>query len=214
MLAVITGALLALAASAGEPLFDAAGCRACHRIGGSGGNSGPDLTYVGFRRSKAWLELWLRSPHAWKPDTRMPEFRPRPGALGALAEYLSSLRGQRYRVDPPWRRRSSLDPAERGRVIYDRVGCVACHGPGGAGGHPNNNVPGGAIPPLRDLVGTYTDEELVRRIASGKRPDKEDPSGPEPLVLMPAWREVLGDEDIAAVAAYLRTLAPASGADW
>jgi len=38
-----------------------------------GGNTGPDLTLVGHRRPRAWLEKWLASPRAYKHDTEMPE---------------------------------------------------------------------------------------------------------------------------------------------
>lgn len=207
-------ALPCLAAEPGRALFDAAGCRACHRIGERGGNSGPDLTLVGLRRGRPWLDRWLASPAAWKPDTLMPDFKLRPGAADALAGYLASLDG-RSGPPPSWRGpRAPAEPAALGRLIYDRAGCVACHGPRGSGGHPNNNVPGGAIPALKDLAPTYTEAELVERIRRGKRPDKEDPGGPEPLVAMPAWGSVLGEAELRAVAAYLKTFAPAPAADW
>jgi len=57
----------------GAARFDAAGCRACHRVGAAGGGSGPDLTLVGVRRPRAWIENWLKSPRAWKSDTLMPD---------------------------------------------------------------------------------------------------------------------------------------------
>jgi mono/diheme cytochrome c family protein len=85
---------------------------------------------------------------------------------------------------------------------------VACHGPEGRGGHPNNNVPGLAIPALPALVATYNKDELTARIRGGRVPDKADPSGPAPLVKMPAWGEVLSEAEISEVADYLMALAP------
>lgn len=198
----------------GKELFDAMGCRACHRVGASGGNAGPDLTWVGFRRGREWLDRWLQDPRAWKPGALMPDLRPSPKARAALVEYLSSLRGQGHGDRPPWR--GLADLVQAGRRVYLKAGCVACHGPGGRGGEPNNNVPGRAIPALDRLVATYTPEELARRIRSGARPVKEDPTGPEPLVSMPAWGEALTEPDIEAVASYLMTLAAkgAPGEDW
>jgi mono/diheme cytochrome c family protein len=181
---------------AGRALMAAAGCFACHRVAGVGGNAAPDLSYVGFRRSKAWLDLWLRDPHAWKADTRMPNFRLKPGARDAIVDYLASLKGA---GDPPWRGAGE----RRGRLIYDRAGCVACHGPKGTGGQPNNNVPGGAIPALAKAGEGYTLEELERVIRDGERADKADPGGPEPLVSMPAWGKVLSTDDIEAVSRYV-----------
>ena len=88
------------------------------------------------------------------------------------------------------------------------------HGARGAGGHPNNNVPGGKIPSLAALAGTYTVEELKARIRRGSKPDPADPRGPEPLVAMPAWGEALSDEELGSVAAYVKGLATAGKEEW
>jgi len=104
---------------------------------------------------------------------------------------------------------------EAGRKLFSSVGCVACHGPAGSGGHPNNNVPGGVIPPLPALAATYTEDELVERIRRGKRPDKHDPAGPEPLVSMPAWGGTLDEPQLRSLAQYVKSLAAAAPAsDW
>lgn len=181
----------------GRALYSAAGCQACHRVGETGGNAGPDLTMVGVRRSRAWLELWLSHPAAWKPDTLMPDFKLPPKTLQAIVDYLAGLKGQEYRERSPW----------DGRAVYARAGCVACHGPQGRGGHPNNNVAGGAIPGLSSVAETFTLDELKEKIRRGVlKPEKADPHGPEPLVFMPAWREIIKESEIDAVASYLMAL--------
>src|SRR5690348_3391254 len=86
---------------AGKALFAAAGCRACHRVGAEGGNSGPDLTLVGFRRKREWLERWLADPSAWKHDTLMPNFRLKASDRAGLVDYLSSLKGRDWDGRPP-----------------------------------------------------------------------------------------------------------------
>lgn len=187
---------------AGKRLFDAHGCAACHRIGAKGGNSGPDLTLVGFRRSRHWLDIWLKSPRAWKHDTLMPEFKLDVPERLALADYLASLQ----KDDRPL-------PAS-GKELFARAGCAACHGAGGRGGHPNTNVPGGQIPALSKTAGTFTLEELRRKIARGSMPEKENPAGPEPLVSMPRWQERLSEAEIARVAQYVLTLADKTGEDF
>ncbi len=192
----------AAAQPAGRAVFDAAGCAACHRVDERGGNTGPDLSFVGFRRGRPWLELWLKDPKAWKPDTLMP----RPGLSdadrGAVVDYLASLQGP-----PPGRRPwDATDPPRRGEVLFRRAGCVACHGPGGKGGHPNNNVRGGVVPAVDRVAETFTLEELVKKIAGGAHPQKSDPAGADPLAAMPAWGETLDDAELRAVAAYLMTL--------
>ena len=213
---VVASILMILAVSAaagaqtpGRALFEAAGCRACHRVGEAGGNAGPDLTYVGFRRSRAWLDAWLEDPHAWKKDTLMPNFKLAPKTREAIVDFLVALKGEEYPPGrAPWDDPALFsDAAARGKVLYLRAGCVACHGPQGRGGHPNNNVAGDAIPALAGVAQTFTREELKSKISRGVlKPDRRDPAGPEPMVFMPAWGQTLKDADIDAVAAYLMTL--------
>lgn len=202
---------LAVAAGAaehpGRAVFDAAGCRSCHRVGERGGNAGPDLTLVGLRRSREWLELWLADPKGWKKDARMPDLRLRPRERAAAADYLATLKGG------DWRRRPWEGRPDAGRVIYERAGCVACHGVRGRGGHPNNNVPGQAIPSLAKAFEGFTLEELQEKIRRGSRPEPERPEGLRPLAHMPAWGEVLGDGEIEAVARYVASLGEGGG-DW
>ena len=97
----------------------------------------------------------------------------------------------------------------RGEAIYERVGCATCHGKGGKGGYRNNNVIGGQVPSLVNAADGFTKMELARRIADGVRhPIKNDPAGPEPMLHMPAWKEVLTPEQIVAVADYVLSLKP------
>ncbi len=185
------------------------GCMSCHRIGERGGNAGPDLSVVGLRHSREWLERWLKDPRAWKHDTAMPNFRLSDGSRSAIVDYLASLRGRDYIKES-----AHGDPLERGRRIYLRAGCVACHGAGGRGGHPNNNVAGGRIPALDRVAEGFSPEELEQRIRRGRRPDKEDPRGPDPLVAMPAWGALLSDAEIKDVSAYVSSLNTGARQDW
>jgi mono/diheme cytochrome c family protein len=185
--------------SAAEPaaLFDSHGCRSCHKIGARGGNSGPDLTLVGHRRPKAWLESWLSSPRAYKHDTKMPEQGLAASDRSALAVYLSEQKGQAWGSGRPW--------GADGRGIYQLAGCVACHGVQGRGGHPNPGGRGGWIPPLGPLMATYKKDELVAKLKLGAKADAEP--GRVAEVDMPAWAGVLNDRELSALADYLLTLA-------
>jgi nitric oxide reductase subunit C len=81
------------AAKPGAALFQTNGCTACHIIGGVGGTVGPDLTRVGARQTKEWIEGQLRDPKSHKPDSIMPSFAKLPaGDIANLADYLSGLK--------------------------------------------------------------------------------------------------------------------------
>lgn len=204
-------ALLTAACAPSEPVsqgrayYAASSCRNCHRIGAEGRSAGPDLSFVGFRQSPEWLDLWLKDPKAWRPQTTMPDPRLSPTARRQIVLYLSELKGQDMKPRP-WE--SLTEPVAKGRLIFQRAGCIACHGPAGRGGYPNSNVPGREIPVLARTARTFTKAELVAKIRLGSTPQKEDASGPAPLVRMPAWGEVLSDSELEAVAEYLLTIKP------
>lgn len=88
--------LAAIASSAGKPgetVFKSEGCPACHRIGGIGGEIGPDLTNVGARRDREWIEKQIKDPKSHNPNSIMPAFaRLSEKDLEALVNYLSGLR--------------------------------------------------------------------------------------------------------------------------
>lgn len=71
--------------AAGARLFQNAGCAACHRIAGTTANglAGPDLTYVGARRTlgagilpnnRGTMMGWIANSQAIKPNNRMPPY--------------------------------------------------------------------------------------------------------------------------------------------
>lgn len=84
---------------------------------------------------------------------------------------------------------------ERGRPIFERH-CVVCHGPQGRGDGPESPF---LSPRPASLISAATsvksDAELLRTIANGK-----------PRTAMPAWKNVLSDEERRDVLAYIRSL--------
>lgn len=188
-------------ASESAALFDAHGCRSCHKLGARGGNSGPDLTMVGHRRPKAWLEKWLASPRAYKHDTLMPEQGLSASDRAGLAEFLSAQTGQAWGSRRPWDMQYGV---EQGKITFVRAGCVACHGPAGAGGHPNPGGRGGWIPALPPLLATYKKDELLTKLKRGAKSDPEP--GRVAEADMPGWDKILSDSELDALADYLLTL--------
>jgi mono/diheme cytochrome c family protein len=195
----------------GKAYFRGMGCFKCHQIGNEGAAVGPDLTMVGFRKTPQWIDLWLKDPVSWKKDTVMPRFYLKDNVRGALVAYLASLKGQDWKGQPPWNAPDLMnDPVKRGERLYNRLGCVGCHGKAGRGGYPNNNVVGGKIPSLTLAADGYSKDELKKKISQGvPKPAKNDPNGPEPMVSMPSWGQVLKDDELNALVEYLYSLRPA-----
>lgn len=104
-----------------------------------------------------------------------------------------------------------LDPQlDRGRQLYEKYSCVACHGAGGAGGiHNVNAQTGGRINGLRMVSESYTKQELAKKILDGVPVvDKADPSGPTPPLTMPAYRGLIGTQELEDLVGYLFSLGP------
>ena len=108
-------------------------------------------------------------------------------------------------------RAGPLDPAlDRGRQLYEKYSCIACHGAGGVGGVYNANAQtGGMINGVRFVAETYTKEDLSKKIRDGVPiVPKADPNGPNPPLAMPSYRGVIGFEEMRGLVDYLYSLRP------
>jgi len=87
------------------------------------------------------------------------------------------------------------DVSDRGKLIYEQR-CALCHGPQGRGDGPEapflSPRPGSLISAATSVK---SDADLLAVIANGK-----------PRTAMPAWKDLLTDEQQRDVLAYLRTL--------
>ncbi|WZO96475.1 c-type cytochrome [Isosphaeraceae bacterium EP7] len=120
------------------------GCTGCHTIGGEG-SFGPDLTdarqvgpnlkHLASKVSKDWTARWIKNPHAFRPDTRMPRFydvsnnasakdQPKVAAeVHAMTHYLFSVsKPPEGFVDVP-----AKGDAAKGKETFLQKGCLACH---------------------------------------------------------------------------------------
>ena len=175
-----------------------------------------------------WLERKLAHPRSLNPGLRveqlpageeevfpsaMPYFGLTEEEVTALTTYLLSLKA----FDPPasYVRRPKPAPTttygssvERGKAVFDRYGCAACHGPGGVGGRRNWNAGlGGEVPPLLYAKAYYDKESLKRLIREGRQPaPRAQPGRPNPPLYMPAWKDRISEEDLDALADYLLSL--------
>ncbi|MBB5030908.1 c-type cytochrome [Prosthecobacter vanneervenii] len=176
-------------------------CTACHTAPASWqqrlvAKEGPRLGGVGSRLDADTLWLMIRSPQTRKKGTQMPGLFH--GAEGddekveALVEYLSAMKWDAPQVP--------AGDAERGKDLYHKVGCVACHEPGKdvrppkAAPDAEVEKPGNASVPIA-LADAYDFTALSYFL---RHPLAIRPSG-----RMPDMR--LTEQEASDIAAYLHT---------
>ncbi len=100
--------------------------------------------------------------------------------------------------------------AARGRQVYLRYGCSACHGPDGKGGFANANAEtDGKVPGVTFVAEGFTRRELRKKILDGFAPvGKKDPNGPRPPFRMPGWAGQMTDAEVGDLVEYLWSLYP------
>jgi mono/diheme cytochrome c family protein len=201
---------------AAKSLFHSLGCRGCHKVGGVGGDDGPDLTLTG-QKDPALLDFshvpgehtlanWhaehLRAPARIVPGSQMPAFGLSEDQVQALTLYLVSLRRSSY-PEAYWpkdrvraARLGEREFATDGATLYGTF-CAACHGTKGEGmryaGMPFFPAVG-----KPDFLAVASDEFIAATITHGRAGRR-----------MPAWGEKVGGlrpEEIASVVGHLRTL--------
>ena len=80
------------AVSRGRQLFVEYHCWGCHTLDSEKSAIGPDLTGVGRRLRRGYLETFLKDPVALVPGAQMKELKLWPEEAEAVAAYLSTLR--------------------------------------------------------------------------------------------------------------------------
>jgi mono/diheme cytochrome c family protein len=112
----------------------------------------------------------------------------------------------------------------RGKYLVTIAGCSDCHTPGGLLGNSDMkrylggsdvgfSIPGEGVfvgqnltPDKETGLGAWSIDEIVTALRKGKRPDGSDISGVMPW---PAFAH-LTDEDVTAIAVFLKSLPPVS----
>ena len=168
-------------------VWDRYRCGSCHQVRGSGGNvSHAPLDLEGSQVEPGWLFDFLKFPYTLRPivPARMPRLRVNDAEARTLTNYFESVF-----IDD--RIPAELDPplgdaeASRGAVLFNDLGCIACH---------VVDKQGGYVGPVLDDVGARLRPGwLVAWI--------EQPSRYRPETIMPD--RGLGEADARALAAFL-----------
>ncbi len=183
----------------GRVLLSELNCVACHAGEGVSEaeltrKGAPDLTKVGERITPHFLREFLKSPHGTQPGTTMPDLlaglpvTERDQAAEALVHFLVSQGGPIAESKVG----GSEHDVERGRELFNSIGCAACHTERVP---ENERVPeeSGGLLPLSGLAGKTTVAELSAFLMD---PLKARGSG-----RMPSFR--LDKKEAQSIAIYL-----------
>ncbi len=181
-------------ADKGELLLSELNCLSCHSASKEvmarvGTKSAPDLSKVGERLTPHYIEEFIRNPHSTKEGTTMPgifhssEAQAADGAVEFLTHFLVSQSGG----IKPSKAAINSSLVQRGRDIFHKVGCVACHAPEKEGDGFKGSVP----------IGNQSRKTTVEQLTAFlKNPHSVRGSGRMPNL-------GLSDAEAEAVAFYL-----------
>ena len=85
---------------------------------------GPNLKEIRNKLHRDWIPLWIKNPQAFRPTTKMPQFRLKDEEIRAISAFVWQA-GIRERVpsQPPGN-------TSRGRQLFEMRGCLSCHSVG------------------------------------------------------------------------------------
>jgi mono/diheme cytochrome c family protein len=194
--------------AAGAHAFVQFACAQCHGDHGAGGVSPdvPALKSIAASLTAAQLRSIINHGAGISSDPQRPFMPVWHGVIAsrqvsALVAYMKAGFPSVPYADPvpiP----SAQGDAVAGASLYQRYGCINCHGPNGLGGVPNPESPDTVIPPLvgADFHREFSDAAIAKVIRSGSV------IGKAPIVSMPHWGTILTDQQIAELVAYIDTL--------
>lgn len=140
---------------AGEKLFrKKKSCFACHQLEDEeekvGGKIGPDLSQAGSHYGAEWLYAWIMNPHAYKPETKMPNMDVAPEEARVLVAFIKGLQTETEGTPEDWKPflEAAGNPEKGKSYFFDpegKVYCSKCH---------RVNDQGGNIGPDLSFIGT------------------------------------------------------------
>jgi mono/diheme cytochrome c family protein len=195
----------------GEKLFVNLGCHGCHLVQGYGEleRVGPYLRRAAAKLEPGWLVRWVANPHAFRPQTKMPNFLfERRQAVAVAAYLLDASRADSETWLNAHPLPAGVDPddaakVEAGRALADSLGCRGCHGFAGDDSPARLGTDKDVAPNL-SRVAEKADARWIYHWL-------KNPRGYSPVSRMPSLR--LSDAEAAALTSYLLTLGKPEPAD-
>jgi mono/diheme cytochrome c family protein len=177
----------------GLALIDHYGCTSCHRDDAIAQpfpfKQAPNLAWGSGRIDPNYLFKFISDPQHVKPGTSMPDMLSdlpekltlldqitRDHAAAALAMYITSLSSRTFARTP-----TDSESVARGRELFHKVGCVACHSPRGEEGKETLSH---SSTPLGSLASKYSVEGLTEFL---ENPLAARPSGRMPQTPLTHW---------------------------
>jgi cbb3-type cytochrome c oxidase subunit III len=195
--------------AAGAHDFNQFACAQCHGQQGRGGVSSyvPALTTVGKQLTVRQLEQIIDHGLGESANPTRP-YMPVWGQVISARQVSDLVAYIRSGLPPvpgatPPPEITEQGASVEGSLLYQRFGCINCHGPNGLGGVPNPQSPDKSIPPLSgaDFFREFnTDQKITDVIRSGSV------IGRAPIVSMPHWGGIISDAQLHALVAYIKTL--------
>ena len=143
----------------GEYLFHKKkSCLACHQINEEeGGRVGPSLVRAGFYYKPEWVFAWIKNPHVFKPETKMPNLPLENEEAQTIAAFLNDqVEEDAAFVEElkPFLEQKG-DPQKGKQLFFDqeeKANCGKCH---------RINGEGGKVGPDLSLVGSSRRPEFI-----------------------------------------------------
>ncbi len=117
----------------GKIIYSQSICSICHSANGRGGAYkdmfASDLSKVGSKIKRDWLQSWLSSPKSYFNNARMPHYRMTEEEILSLSEYLSGeyvdYDLEDLKIEMPVE--ITEESIEKGSALIKEYGCFGCH---------------------------------------------------------------------------------------
>ena len=207
------GKLSAFAKAKAKTLIDKKlSCKGCHKLGGSGGVIGPDLSALKSRLKPNFVYQMIKDPHSLVPDVVMPKIPIPEKTLSLITNYLLQQEEEPSTASYPELTQQDLYfHPENDQSIENtyELNCAPCHGQ--AGQSDGFNTPYLKVPATNHsdakYMSTRPDATLFDGIYGGG--DILNKSHE-----MPPWGNTLDRKMIIELVSYMRSLCKCEDPEW